>query len=224
MNKAQARRRIESIVGALRTLTRHDRLYLRSLPQGKLYELYVLADVLCHLRGRGFNIRFAGSNIHFKQAPGRLYMNDPHFVVQSPHGPQALLFVDVEFETLGQGISGATQKDLSSRHELDLVLVSNATDGTYPTYGQVLLAVECKSNAVLKKSSVREALGLRRELSYLAPITTSRLSRLSSSRSRTVAVPAYPASEYWVAFTDPRGMRYQQSFTAFGIDLRHVQP
>lgn len=221
MNKARARRAIESILAALHTFTCQDKLYLRTLPQGKLYELYVLADLLRHLRGRGFNIRCAGASIHFKQAPGRLYMNDTHFVVESPQRLQAQLFVDVEFETLG--ISMAAQRDLSSLHELDLVLVSDPTDGGNPTYDQVLLAVECKSNAVLRKSSVREALGLRRELSYLAPTTVSRLSRLSGC-SMPVAVPADPASEFWLAFTDPRGMKYRQSPAAFGIDLRHAQP
>ena len=221
MNKAQARHKIGSILGALHTLTRHDKSYLRSLPQGKLYELYVLADLLRHLRARGFNLRHVGANIQFKQAPGRLYMNDPHFVVQSPLGHQALLFVDVEFETLGT--SGAAQSDLSGLHELDLALVQGATDGSNPTYDQVLLVVECKSSAVLRKSSVREALGLRRELSYLVPPRASRLSVLNGC-STPVPVPADPASEFWLAFTDPRGMKYRQSPAAFGIDLRHVQP
>ena len=81
-------------------------------------------------------------------------MNEPHFVVQSPLGPPALLFVDIEFETLG--IARATQRDLSRLHELDLVLVCDATDGSNPTYDQVLLAVECKSDAVLRKNSIRE--------------------------------------------------------------------
>ena len=219
MNKAQAQREIQSILGAFHNFTSKDKVHLRSLSQGKLYELYVLADLLRHLRSRGFHLRHVGSNIHFKQAPGKLNTNDPHFVVQSPHGPQALLFVDIEFQTLG--IDGVTRKDLSSLHELDLVLARDTTDCSNPSYDQILLAVECKSNAVLRKSFVREALGLRRELSYLANPTISRLSQLANVQVR---VPADPASEFWLAFTDPQGAKYRQSPAAFGIELRHIQP
>ena len=221
MNKAQAIREIRSVLGALHSFTSQDKTHLVSLSQGKLYELYVLADLVCDLRNRGFQLRHSGCNIHFKQAPGKLYTNDPHFVVQAPRGLQLLLFVDIEFQTLGH-IAAATPSDLSTLHEIDIVLVQDPTDRSNPTYNQILLAVECKSNAVMKKSFVREALGLRRELSYLWHHASSDLSRLACTKP--VRVPAFPASEFWLAFTDPQGARYRQSPAAFGIELRHIQP
>lgn len=223
MNSAQAIRDIRSVLGALRILTSQDKAHLRSLSQGKLYELYVLAHLVGDLRRRGFRLWHCGSNIHFKQAPGKLYMNDPHFVIHSrygPYDPEMRLFVNIEFQTLGR--DWGTQVDLSTLHELDLVVVKDPTDSSNPSYRQILLAVECKSNAFLKKSFVREALGLRRELSYL---TGRALSHLSYHvNTQPVWVPAFPASEFWLAFSDPGGTRYRQSPAAFGVELKHIQP
>ena len=221
MNKAEARRHIQSILDALHNFTSQDNAHLRSLSQGKLYELYVLAHLVGDLRHRGLRLRLKGNHIHFKQAPGLLHTNDPHFVVDSPSGSQLSLFVDIEFQTLGH-ISAATHTDLSTLHEIDLVLVRDPVDGSNPTYDQILLAVECKSSAVFKKSFVREALGLRRELSYLTYSATSELSQLTGGQP--VSVPACPASEFWLAFTDALGAQYQQSPGAFGIELKHIQP
>ena len=221
MNKARAVGEIRAVLTALYNFTRQDETQLRALPQGKLYELYVLASLVRDLRHRGFRLSYTGSGIRFKQAPGKLYTSDPHFVVQSPCGLKLCLFVDIEFQTLGR-VTRATLQDRSALHELDLVVVHDATDRSNPTYDQVWLAVECKSNAVFKKSFVREALGLRRELSYLSHDAVSQLSGLVPTRP--VWVPAFPASEFWLAFTDPGGLNYQQSPRAFGIDLRHMKP
>ena len=220
MNKAQAILEIVSILSGFFRVVSADKSYLRSLSQGKLYEFLVLAYVTRDLRRRGFGVWPSQRNIHFKQAPGKLHINDPHFVVRSRQGPELLLFVDIEFQTLGR--SRRPHIDLSCFHELDLVLVQDATDGSNPTYDQVLLAVECKSNAVLKKSFVREALGLRRELSYLTHHTPSYLSRLSHAKS--VWVPAYPASEFLFVFAHCRGTKYQQGPAAFGIEFKHIKP
>ena len=45
------------------------------------------------------------------------------------------------------------------------MLVDDTPD--YPLYDQIYLAVECKCVAKFKKKVVKEALGIRRELSYL---------------------------------------------------------
>ena len=220
MRKTHAIQEILSVLGTLHNYTSLDKTHLVSLSQGKLYELYVLAHIVRDLGTRGFRLRHIGCNIRFKQAPGKLYINDPHFVVDSPIG-QLQLYVDIEFQTLGH-VFAATPNDLSTLHELDIVLVKDPTDRSNPAYSQIFLAVECKSNAVLKKGFVREALGLRRELSYLRHDSISALSRLAFTKP--VSVPAYPASEFWLAFTDPQGTRYQQSPAAFGVELRHIQP
>ena len=221
MNKARAIREIESVLASLRTLSGQDRRHLHSRNQGKLYELYILARLLRHLRRRGFRLRHVGNDIRFKQAPGKLYVSDPHFVLESRGGAKLWLFVDIEFQTLGHRMR-ARQGDLSALHELDLVVLRDVVDGSNPAYDQVLLAVECKSNAVFEKSIVREALGLRRELSLLAHPVVSDLSHIAGTRN--VCVAAEPASEFWLAFIDSRGRRYKQSPAAFGIALRHMKP
>ena len=72
------------------------------------------------------------------------------------------------------------------------------------------------------KNLVKEALGVRRELSILRDLRPSRLSQAQATPS--VYVPAEPASEFWLAFTDPKGTNYTQSPAAFGIDFHHLEP
>ena len=83
------------------------------------------------------------------------------------------------------------------------------------------LAVECKSAANFRKSLVKEALGIRRELSLLKRNVNSRLTRLGGRRP--VSVPADPASEFWLAYVDAVGKSYSQSPGVFGIDFKHLQ-
>ena len=83
----------------------------------------------------------------------------------------------------------------------------------------MLLGVECKSQASFGKDIVKQALGIRRELSYLAPLQRSRLTRAGAT---AVCVPADPASEFWLAYDDPKGDAYSASPAAFGIAFRHV--
>ncbi len=128
------------------------------------------------------------------------------------------LFVDIEFHTLGNHIWPLT--DLSDRHELDIVLVDDT--GDYPNPHNILLAVECKSSANFRKSLVKEALGIRRELSLLKPDVHSKLTCLSACRP--VSVPADPASEFWLAYVDAAGTSYSQSPRVFGIDFKHLPP
>lgn len=73
------------------------------------------------------------------------------------------LFVDIEFSTLGSGKAGSS--DLSGTHELDIVVVTALT--ATPAHSDIALAVECKFVATFEKKIIKEALGVRRELSYL---------------------------------------------------------
>ncbi|MQT13442.1 hypothetical protein [Segnochrobactrum spirostomi] len=132
-----------------------------TLTRGKLYELYVLGIVLQELHNRGCNITFKGRSLLFKAAPGKLKLSDPHFVVETPNGDTLWLFVDIEFNTLGQELSRAT--DRSRRHELDIVLVDEIND--YPSYRDVWFGAECKAHSNFRKSIIKEVLGVRRELS-----------------------------------------------------------
>lgn len=218
MDRTRATNAIRSIFRHYRRLIPADKRLVSALDDGKLYELYVLSQLLLDLRQRGFRPRFLGKTLRFKQAPGRLKTSDPHFRLIAPDGTCLWLFVDIEFHTLGKVISNTA--DLSDRHELDIVLVDATPD--YPTPENILLAVECKSTANFRKSIVKEALGIRRELSLLRDEVESTLTRLGGLP--TVTLPAYPASEFWLAFTDRRGTSYAQSPAAFGITFRHILP
>ena len=137
----------------------------------------------------------------------------------APHGDELWLFVDIEFQTLGNSFSRVV--DRSACHELDIVLVNDATPD-YPRFDQIMLAVECKCVAKFSKELVREALGIRRELSLRRADQNSSLTKIGWGPP--VTVPAEPASEFWLAFIDGAGTHYEQSPKAFGIDLKHIEP
>ena len=223
MDKSKAIKDIQSIFRQFKVLKPSDRAFLSSLNDGKLYELYVLSELVLDLRRHGFQLRFVGgtpkaNTLKFKAAPGKIKLSDPHFEVTAPNSTRLWLFVDIEFQTLGKKLSHAT--DLSARHELDLMLVDDTPD--YPLYDQIYLAVECKCVSKFKKKVVKEALGIRRELSYLGPKQTSLLTKIGGRSP--VRVAADPASELWLAFIDGDGTRYAESPDAFGIDFKHIAP
>ena len=218
MNKSQAIADIVSIFQRYRTLTPSDRDVLDAFNQGKLYELYVLSELLVDLRNRGCELQFTAQTLRFKGAPGRIRTEDPHFCVIAPNGRPLWLFVDIEFNTLGNSRSNTT--DRSRRHALDIVLVDAITD--YPDYDDILLAVECKSVATFHKGIVKEALGIRRELSYLARPSNSSLTTLGGRPA--VTVRARPTSEFWLAFIHIDGNCYADSPAAFSIDFKHIEP
>ena len=218
IDKSQAINAITSVFQRYRLLIPTDQGLLSALDQGKLYELYVLSELVIDLRRRGFLLRFCGRTLKFKQAAGKIKVADPHFHLTAPDRTILWLFVDIEFHTLGKIISNTV--DLSDRHELDIVLVDDTPD--YPNPHNILLAVECKSAANFRKSLVKEALGIRRELSLLERNVPSRLTRLGGRLS--VSVPANPASEFWLAYVDAVGTGYSQSPRVFGIDFKHLPP
>ena len=230
IDKEKATDEICQIFKEIKSLTQTDKDHLDTLRQGKLFELYVLAKLVEDLKSRGCQIKFTDTSIRFKQAPGKLKIADPHFLVK-PETAEELpieetpyrLFVNIEILTLGYDLrrkrNANEDSDRSAIHELDLVLVYHLADGN-PTHKQIVLAVECKSNSKLEKNFVREALGLRRELSIL-PLERrrSRLADLCDPRIER-ALPAKPASEFWLAYIDPDGNEYAQSPEEFGIDLK----
>lgn len=218
MNRTQAINAITSIFGRYHRLSPTDRAFLSALDQGKLYELYVLSELLIDLKRRGFLLHFPEQSLKFKQGAGKIKVTDPHFRVFAPNRRRFWLFVDIEFYTLGKLLSNAG--DLSDRHELDIVLVDGTPD--YPHPWNILLAVECKSTASFQKSIVKEALGVRRELSVLAPRVYSRLTHAGGRHP--VSVPADPPSEFWLAYVHDAGTNYRQSPAAFGIEFKHLQP
>lgn len=220
MNRATALAEINRVFSAYKTtISKADRSLLRKLEKGKLYELYVLSRVVEDLDGRGFKLRFVGTTLEFKGAPGRIWIGDPHFDVSAPLTTKTFgLYVDIEFRTLGS--AQVHVRDKSLRHEIDIVVVSTNTG--YPRHDQILLGIECKAVAKFSKSILKEVLGIRRELSYFRDPAQSLLSTHASVGK--LDVPADPPSEYWLAYVDPGGSGYRGSPAAFGIDFKHWQP
>src|SRR5580698_6136892 len=124
MNRTQAIAEIQKIFGSYKALTPADRRLLKDLRnrKGKLYELFVLAQLVVNLRTRGFQIFFKGTSLKFKASPGAIKTSDPHFVVRKPNSKtdDFYIFVDIEVETIGHGIVG--NPDRSRYHEVDIIV------------------------------------------------------------------------------------------------------
>lgn len=219
MNRADAIQKIKSTFAAYRAVAKKDSKLMSALSAGKLYELYVLSELLRDLTTRGMRVAFQGTSLKFKAAPGHVDPADPHFVVLAPDGTHFFIFVDIEFLTLGR--HRAMASDLSDRHELDIVVIRNSHIPV-PTFSDIALAVECKCVAKFSKRIIKETLGVRRELSVLAGPAPSMLTTARASRS--VYVNASPPSEFWLAYIDAAGNNYSRSPSAFSIELRHIEP
>lgn len=221
MDKSAAEAAIKALFSSYKSVRGSHLGILKALSSGKLYELFVLARVVRELNRRGFLIKFVGTTIEFKSAPGKIDPTSPHFEVYAPSESQPAfkIFTDIEFKTLG---SRPTHNvGASGYHELDIVVV-DASASDRPRYDQIALGVECKAFAKFRKSIVKEALGIRRELSYLTEKRSSVLSEFSGVQQ--VDVPADPPSEYWLAHLDPTGSQYQNSPATFGIEFKNWMP
>lgn len=217
MNLSAAKTEID---GFFRAYGANARAQLLSRGRGKIYELYCLAKTIEFLkRYPAVSVRFVGNTVDFKSSPGRVDHAKSYFVI-SKNGLDFELHTDVEVQTLSStdaaGVAGP-----SSYHEIDLVLVERAQDGQRPAHDQVVLGVECKSHANFKKEIVRQVLGVRRELSLLRP-APSKLQAFLLGWYREIR--ATPASEYWLAFTDPKGIRYGGGPAVFEIEFKHWCP
>lgn len=222
MKKSQALKHIHAVFAGYKRLHPPDKLWLRNLKSGKLYELFCLAKVIQKLRNDyGYRLAFKGASIRFQMSGGKIDPIDPHFEVQNRRGTIIFeIYTDIEFRTLGSSLTGAG--GLSACHELDVVIVEAGTIG-HPPHDKIALGVECKSHAVFIKPILKEVLGIRREMSFLVPPTRSKLSLTAPSRLY-VDVPANPPSEYWLAFIASNGSLYSDSPKAFGIGFKNWQP
>ena len=198
--------------------------------EGKVYEIFCLSKTIEYLKTiPGVSVRLAngsksaGNSVDFQASPGMIHMNRSHFVV-SANGQTLTLHTDIEVETLSHHMGLARWP--SSCHEIDIVLLRDAVDGTRPRHDQLLLGVECKSHATFQKAFARMALGMRRELSVLTQVgLDSELSCLTSTHSHMFRpLRADPASEFWLAYPDANGNKYAFGPDAFGISFKHWCP
>lgn len=192
--------------------------------KGKVYELYCLARTVEFLDDRdSVSVRLqggrAGTTVDFRSSPGMIDRNRSHFVVDGM-GPELELHTDVEVETLSSSLPRGAG-DLSAYHEIDLVLVEGAQSGQRPRNNQIVLGVECKSQANFKKDVVRQVLGVRRELSFYREPSSR---RLRPPHGGAQFIVADPPSEYWLAFVDPKGRLYRSGPAEFGIEFLNWCP
>src|ERR1700731_4662346 len=113
--------KIQQIFKSYLTLQPKHRTYLKSLNDGKLYELFALSHVVQELTRRGYRLKFPFKTLQFKSSPGKLNPADPHFEVYSKGNaqPSFWLYVDIEFQ--GMGSKHVPVNDRSLRHEIDIV-------------------------------------------------------------------------------------------------------
>lgn len=218
LSSAKAKAEIKSILDTVSGVTKDAMKPIGQLKGGKLYELFVLSQLLKVLRMRGFRPKFIGNKIKLKASPGGINLSDPHFELRHGHDgpPEFRVFTDIQVQTYGASVL-STVTDYSGYHEIDLVvLLNNATAGK-PAHDQMALGVECKGTANFEKSFVREVLGRRRELSLLDNRTPCML-------DGSVQLRANPASEYWLIYLDPTGDHYKQSPAFFDVRLEHWMP
>lgn len=214
----RAKREVRSLIARFQGRRATADPKLQKLTAGKLYELLVVGRTLQELRARGFNISLVGSILDLKQGPGLINAGDTHFRIEHPASGQVFnLYTDVEVRTLGSALTGSA--GLCSYHEVDIVIVSDGVTGR-PQHDELALGVECKSNANFTKSIIKEALGVKRELSLL--VQSCRMSTLAlAARQMGPVVPSEPPLEFWLCYVDPKGNQYSVSPSAFGIEFKN---
>lgn len=209
-----AKQNIDQLIGTYQSSVGPDDECPVDTTKGRMYELVVLSHLIDHLTKRGFRFRFVGKVLELKEKPSQIKPTDAYF--EGTHrqtGQKIKVYTDVEV----RGLSCAN--DLSAYHEVDIVVVDPSVVGR-PKCDQIYLGVECKSGA-FGKSIIKEALGVKRELSLL---TGSRISALSKISRGSVTVPSRPAIEFWLAHFDPKGYQYRNGPAFFGIDVKLITP
>jgi hypothetical protein len=192
MTSGEAKKRIEDIFRRLAQARKHQvaSLLSNTITAGKLYEAWVLANVIKNLvQKEGFLVRFVGgTKLKLKSAPGPINASFPHFELERKGVVVACIWTDVEFTSISCWKSGNGPKSPGDFHELDLVITDESASGR-PTPDQIWLGIECKNREKSTKGMLREILGVRRELSYLSPFSKTHFKTWPMA-----SVPADPAS------------------------------
>ena len=196
----------------------------KPLEKGKIYELYCLSRTVKELKSRyGLFVIFNGKgrSIDFKASPGKLDRNKSYFVLQG-RMETFELHTDIEFLTLGIDLqANARPLDRSQYHEIDIMVLKAGVLGR-PKFSHLALGVECKAHANFSKQTLKQVLGVRRELSLVDELQPTKLA--TASKLLVPRVRAAPPSEYWLAYPDPGGNHYKESPNAFGIEFKHWCP
>lgn len=192
-------------------------LPIRSL-QGKLYEAHVLATVIERLViQEGLRVSLVGGRLlMLKQKGGKINRTYPYFEVWNGTTLFGELFTDIYFATLSYQMRGRPMHVTNGDyHELDISLLKPDQVGI-PLQSEVILAIECK-NTSIKKSTIRELLGFRRELSFYS----QKMLSTNFSIFPTNQVHSNPNSVHMLYCSDSRINRYADNCLQFGIILEH---
>lgn len=218
MNKAALKAKITAALrkGIKASTTELHNLIPASLTAGKIYEAYVLGLVCQQLRSKeGLKLTLIGSKrVTLKSSPGPINQNYPHIRVTKDNQHVANIWTDIEFTALSAAHAATSASSYGQYHEADIAVVAiNCHSRPYPT--EVHLLVECK-NTGYQKNLLREILGIRRELSFLAHPQATFFSTWPRPQ-----VPAEPPACICVYSTDPSVSNYSAPGQFFGIDFYH---
>ncbi|GAA2736910.1 hypothetical protein GCM10009867_22470 [Pedococcus aerophilus] len=218
LSEAQFRARIDAILAGYQSGGTRSSVIAPGAKQGKLYELWVAAEVLRRLaihEGYTATLR-GGTSLVLRSQGGPISLAYAHFELAHPRRPPLAMWTDIEFVGMSYGLTGPTSRLAGAfYHELDLVVVDAGVTGR-PRHDQIVIGVECKNTNTYEKRMAREAFGVRRELSLLQPGRTR-------FRSWPIAdVPAVPPSCLMVYASDGRVSRYVDPGVAYGVQFEHL--
>lgn len=184
---------------------------------GKLYEASVLAEIIEKLvTEEKLRVTLVGNGyLKFKQKGGPINRSYPYFQIWRDGKLIAELFMDIYFSTLSSKKRIGQGSNRGDYHELDLaVLLPDIQNRPNPE--EILIAIECK-NTTLEKSTIRELLGFRRELSYLHDSIPTVFLNWPAA-----VINAYPPSIHMLYTTNgPILPHYRDNCDVFGIKLIH---
>ena len=185
--------------------------------KGKAYELQVLTHLLRRLRTKhGYKLSChpkANTHLTFGGAPCRPNAKG-HDCISIDNGVVSYEFwVSVQFTTLSYelGNTGAAP-DCSDMHEIDIGLYEPLLGSGIPSYKRLVFAASCKAGT-WHKVHAREALGLRRELGFLAAPAPSRAPWFDPF------VPSDPPIPLALYSADLNSINYQGSLALLGLRL-----
>lgn len=184
---------------------------------GKLYEAEVLATICENLvTQEKLQISLVGhGKLVLKQKGGPINRSFPYFKVWKNGQLFAELFTDIYFNTLSsqRRITSGTRN--GDYHELDIALISPGVIHQ-PNPEEIMIAVECKNTGV-RKNLIRELLGFRRELSYLASSISTPFTTWPAAQ-----IDADPPSVHMLFINSNYNLRqYTDNCEVFGIMLLH---
>lgn len=194
------------------------------LSAGKVYEAWVLAEVIAKLRAQeGYTAVLHGAaSVRLKSSPGPINRAYAYLLLDNSSGQQLELWTDIEFVTLSYDLrrraGGIVLPGRGDYHELDIVAVAPGTTGR-PAHGDVVLGIECKATPYTK-ALLRAILGVRRELSLLLGV--GQATRFTSWPSPTVR--ADPNSCLMTYSTDGGVNALDSAGEVFSIDFVHLGP